>query len=274
MRAAGLRLPHGMDDQVDTVYLGNAYGGGRLSAGPLALVLAAHALALWGLAAQRQPAPPLIEHPILVSLVAEARKAVPEQPQNPPPPARKPLPQRVNKPDAKAAPPRGVAEPEPPLAARTQDTDLPPAPPAQTSQAVPPQPQIPALPEPEPVRARAPESAAAPVSALHNTAPAEAAPEAPIESPSFSADYLSNPAPSYPPLSRRLREEGRVLLRVRVDADGNPAQLVLQESSGFSRLDERAMETVRRWKFVPARQAGSPVEAWVVVPIQFSLKGK
>jgi protein TonB len=47
----------------------------------------------------------------------------------------------------------------------------------------------------------------------------------------------------------------------------------MHESSGFPRLDERAADTVRRWKFQPARQGGQPVEAWVIVPIQFSLKG-
>lgn len=97
--------------------------------------------------------------------------------------------------------------------------------------------------------------------------------EAPVEQPRFNADYLDNPAPGYPPLSRKLREEGQVLLRVQVDAQGHPTQVNLHRSSGYTRLDARAGDTVRRWKFVPARRAGQPVEAWVIVPILFSLKG-
>ena len=68
-------------------------------------------------------------------------------------------------------------------------------------------------------------------------------------------------------------EEGQVLLRVRVTAEGRAEQVNLHRSSGFERLDERAVHTVRQWKFMPARQGGKPVDAWVIVPIQFSLKG-
>jgi protein TonB len=94
-----------------------------------------------------------------------------------------------------------------------------------------------------------------------------------VEPPRFNADYLDNPAPSYPPLSRKLGEQGRVLLRVLVTADGVPSQVTLHKSSGYARLDEVAADTVRRWKFVSARQGSQPVEAWVIVPIQFNLKG-
>jgi protein TonB len=102
---------------------------------------------------------------------------------------------------------------------------------------------------------------------------AAAASAASVVPPGFQADYLHNPAPAYPALSRRLGEEGRVLLRVYVDPDGLPARVELRTSSGFPRLDDVALETVRRWRFVPARQGENPVAAWVLVPIAFSLKG-
>jgi protein TonB len=102
---------------------------------------------------------------------------------------------------------------------------------------------------------------------------AAAASTANVVPPSFHADYLQNPAPAYPALSRRLGEEGRVLLRVYVDPDGLPARVELRTSSGFPRLDDVALDTVRRWKFVPAKQGERPVAAWVLVPIAFSLKG-
>lgn len=98
------------------------------------------------------------------------------------------------------------------------------------------------------------------------------APPAPVVPPQFNADYLNNPAPRYPPLSRRLGEQGRVMLRVLVDEQGLPARVELRTSSSFERLDQVALETVRRWKFVPARRGDQPVSAWVLVPISFSLR--
>ena len=91
--------------------------------------------------------------------------------------------------------------------------------------------------------------------------------------PHFDADYLRNPAPEYPAFSKRRGEEGRVLLRVNVGADGLPRAIEIHTTSGFERLDDAAVETVKRWKFVPARQGDKPVAAWVLVPISFSLEG-
>ena len=91
--------------------------------------------------------------------------------------------------------------------------------------------------------------------------------------PRFDAAYLENPAPEYPRLARRLGEQGTVLLEVYVTADGSPERIRLHKSSGSPRLDEAARETVKRWKFVPARQGDRPVGAWIVVPIRFVLEG-
>jgi protein TonB len=60
---------------------------------------------------------------------------------------------------------------------------------------------------------------------------------------------------------------------VLVNAEGQPEQVELRTSSGSPRLDGSALETVRRWKFVPARQGERPVAAWVLVPISFRLEG-
>lgn len=91
--------------------------------------------------------------------------------------------------------------------------------------------------------------------------------------PRFDADYLHNPAPAYPPLSRRLAEEGRVTLRVFVEPGGRAAQVEIKAGSGYPRLDQAAAEAVARWQFVPARRGDEAVGAWVLVPIIFSLKG-
>ncbi len=113
-------------------------------------------------------------------------------------------------------------------------------------------------------RAEAPAAAPAP--------PSPAAPAAPIVPPVFDADYLSNPAPAYPALSRRLNEEGKVLLRVSVSADGRAERVEIARSSGFERLDRSALEAVARWRFVPARQGAMAVAAHVLVPVQFVLR--
>lgn len=103
--------------------------------------------------------------------------------------------------------------------------------------------------------------------------PAPLAPPAPIVPPNFNAGYLDNPAPLYPPLARRMGEEGRVMLRVYVEASGLPSKVEIRTSSGSERLDQAAVDAVKRWKFAPARQGDHAVPASVVVPIAFSLKG-
>lgn len=115
----------------------------------------------------------------------------------------------------------------------------------------------------------APPTATAPLA----TAPAKPAIAEPtLVAPRFDAAYLNNPAPPYPPLSRRLGEQGRVMVRVFVEPGGAPAQVELRASSGHRRLDAAAVEAVRRWRFVPARRGAEPVGAWVLVPISFNLR--
>ena len=118
-----------------------------------------------------------------------------------------------------------------------------------------------------------PESPApAPVVAALPVAPIAAAPTvAPMVPPRFDASYLDNPAPAYPTMSRRQHEEGRVLLRVLVAADGRAESVEIATSSGFERLDRAALDAVRRWRFVPARRGGDAVAATVNVPIAFAL---
>lgn len=94
----------------------------------------------------------------------------------------------------------------------------------------------------------------------------------PIVPPEFNAAYLDNPAPTYPPLARRTGEQGRVVLRVLVTATGSADAVELKTGSGSSRLDQAAIETVKRWRFAPARQGDHTVAAWVLVPITFSLE--
>jgi periplasmic protein TonB len=86
------------------------------------------------------------------------------------------------------------------------------------------------------------------------------------------AAYLSNPKPSYPPLSRRLGEQGVVMLSVFVGTSGEVQKLELAKSSGFLRLDDAAQKTVSTWRFAPGKQAGVLQAMWVKVPISFILE--
>jgi periplasmic protein TonB len=131
-----------------------------------------------------------------------------------------------------------------------------------------PRPQMIATPAPTPSVVEAPPMEAEP-SPLPSPEPV--APQA-VTPPDFVAAYLDNPPPVYPAASRKMREHGKVFLRVWVDVEGRPERVEIDASSGFARLDEAALDAVRRWKFVPARQGETPVPASVRVPITFELK--
>ena len=93
----------------------------------------------------------------------------------------------------------------------------------------------------------------------------------PVIPPNFVAAYLDNPAPRYPDSSKRLGESGLVVLRVRVSPEGRAESADIEKSCGFPRLDRAALDAVRKWKFVPAKQGEQPVAATVLVPLNFEL---
>jgi periplasmic protein TonB len=92
-----------------------------------------------------------------------------------------------------------------------------------------------------------------------------------IEPPRFDMSYLNNPAPTYPPVSRRMKEQGRVLLRVLVSAAGSAENVEVRTSSGSDRLDRAAIDAVRHWRFAPAKRGNETIAAWALVPILFQL---
>ncbi|WP_020648446.1 energy transducer TonB [Solimonas variicoloris] len=167
-----------------------------------------------------------------------------------------------------------------------QETPPPAAPTPPPPKPVPPKPQpkMVATPKPTPSPLQAPPLDEAPADAepvdeappSPPAPPAAAAPAAPeVVPPDFVAAYLNNPGPSYPSTSIRLREQGTVLLLVLVNADGRADKVTVDKSSGYARLDEAAADVVRkRWRFVPAKQGGQPVSAWVKVPVTFELSKK
>lgn len=88
-----------------------------------------------------------------------------------------------------------------------------------------------------------------------------------------SLGYGEASPPPYPRAELRAGIQGTVLLKVLVDVDGTPLEVVVQTSSGNRSLDRSAVQHVlKRWRFQPAMQDGRAVQAWGLVPIVFSLQ--
>jgi periplasmic protein TonB len=207
-------------------------------------VLLFHALAIWAL--QTGLLMRAVEMIVPVEILAQmvelpAPKADPAPPKPP-----EPVKQVVSK-------PKQVTQVAPTLLAVADATPTPNTPSVQPI--APPVPYVPTV-------------AVAAVAAPAPPAP-PAAPK--VVLPSSDAAYLSNPKPPYPPMSNRLREEGVVRIRVLVSATGSPLKVELSKSSGFERLDQSALDTVPKWKFVPGKRDGVAEDMWFVVPIPFSL---
>ena len=105
------------------------------------------------------------------------------------------------------------------------------------------------------------------------TAAAAAATPVDVTAPKLisSVEYVREPKPRYPPMSRRLREEGLVMLRVLIDEKGHACSIEIESSSGYARLDDAAREAVSRAEFRPYVEDGQPRRAVVLIPIEFSL---
>ena len=228
-------------------------------------VVLLHAVALWALqrGLVRPPAEVIVQAQILAELIAPPPPPAappaptppppaPPAPASPPPPKPRPAPPP---PKPRAAPPRPAPVVQPrPAAAVVAPAPTAPAP-------------VPAAPEPTP----SPAAAAAPAA----PAPSPPAPPAPpvIVQPSTSAAHLNNPAPTYPAMSKRLGESGRVVVRVLIGPDGRAQDARIQRSSGFDRLDQVALETARdRWRYVPGTRNGVPEAMWFNVPLNFVLE--
>ncbi|WP_342129363.1 energy transducer TonB [Hydrogenophaga sp. OTU3427] len=209
-------------------------------------VVALHVGGLWALQSGllRRAVELVVPAEVLVEFIEPAKPII-----TPPPPAPRVKPQPVQQAPRQPAP-------LPPLPVATPDPTPAPDAPTGTSQPQPPAPPI-----------TAPVATAPP-------APAPADPPAPprIELPSSNADYLNNPRPAYPPLSKRLGEQGKVVVRVFIETNGSASKAEIAQSSGFDRLDQTALDTVRRWRYVPGKRAGTPEAMWFNVPINFVLE--
>ncbi len=143
------------------------------------------------------------------------------------------------------------------------------APPAETPPAEftpPPMDVAYSLPTPEPVVIDTEIVAATAITATPmSDAPAATATPPMVE----SVEYVRAAPPVYPRESQRRRERGTVILRVLVDAEGRPAQIQVERSSGFERLDEAARDAVAKFLFRPYEVNGTKQAAQVLIPIAF-----
>lgn len=213
--------------------------GNRLQRGGLlGVVIGLHAGIFLIVLAARTAVPQIIETPLIVDLLP----AVPLEK----PPEAKPLPM------ARQPAPRQPSTPTP----------RPPAAQIEATQSNLPAPAAPlALPhDPQPLLTE------------RATAHVTAHVAEPLSQPRFDADYLKNPAPPYPPAARRMGEEGKVILLVLVSAQGAAESIEVKTASGSPRLDEAAVNTVKHWKFIPAKRGDSAVQSTVLVPIYFKLE--
>lgn len=213
----------------------------------LGLVFCAHLTAFAALRPQPEALPLVTApEPIMVSLLS-AQQAAPQTPQPPAKPITK-----AHKPVKPARALRKTPINKPVVPQHASVSDSPP-----------------------PVEQSAiPETTTSPPIAVQTSATTAKTVEAQAYQPaSFNAAYLQNPAPAYPSISRRLGEQGKVLLSVQVTADGVAGSVELQTSSGSTRLDQAALEAVKKWRFVPAKRGGQAASASVIVPVRFSIEG-
>ena len=233
--------------------------GHRLSLIGVGAIVAAHVLIVGLLVVAKVPSLPVPPAALIVQIIAPQPLAVgpviPEEKTAPPevkplvPPKPKPVLRRPTQPLR--------PKPAPVLASQASASDTMPA----TVSITPTEPAEQALASASEPAGSAPSSTVTAASSPVTVSPAR-----------FNADYLKNPAPVYPSLARRLGEEGKVVLRVFVDAGGRPSQIEVRTGSGSTRLDQAALDAVWRWQFVPARRGEETIAARVLVPIVFNLR--
>ena len=173
-------------------------------------------------------------------------------------------------PPAPVTPPKALPEPAPvklqpakkPVVKPKQEQLAAKSPvPTEKKQAEPaPEPPKPA----EQVKESVPAPAATPKPA--STAPVTLSSELAVSCPKLTP-------PEYPAISRRMGEEGKLILRVELDENGHIDNAKVLNSSGYERLDAAALSAVKNWQCNPSLRDGQPVRAVALQPFNFVLQG-
>jgi protein TonB len=213
-------------------------------------VIGGHVLALWAL--QSGLLRRAVELVVPVQVLAEMIEAPPPRVE----PAAAPSPQP---PAARTPAPRPISAPKPETPTAPQPLTIAEPATSTESPAVLPDAPAPALTVP-----------AAPVARQEAADPEPSAPRPTL--PSTNIDHRFRPQPPYPQLSVRMGERGVVTLRVMVSKDGSPMSVQISQSSGYARLDNAAVRTVKDlWRFTPGTREGVPVDMEASVSIRFSI---
>jgi protein TonB len=157
--------------------------------------------------------------------------------------------------------------------AKPKQEDLPPPPPKLQT----PPPYVPPPDLDVAIDAPPPTTASHAIAAVQNTQkvvappPPAAADVAPRFDPKARANAF--PESEYPDQSRRLNEEGEVIIALLIGVDGKVTDGKVEKGSGFDRLDKAALDYyMRRGKFLPGMKDGQPIEAWKSIKVTFKLK--
>ena len=211
----------------------------RAKSGPLAMVAGVHAVLFYfaysGMMSRMVDA--ALPQAVLVTFVAP-----PPPPKAPPPAAPKVVPLVQLPPPVLPSVPVPVVQiaPQPNIVTVTQSA-------------------VPA--EPRPVQVATVNTPAAPVAAVVSTP----------KTITSGVEYIQAPQPVYPQISKRMGEQGRVMLRILVNEKGMPDQVVVHTSSGSARLDEAGRQAALRAQFKPHMEDGHAVAVYVIVPLNFQL---
>jgi protein TonB len=165
-------------------------------------------------------------------------------------------------------PPEDTPPPEVPQLESMIQPPLPDLPPPEFPVVAPP----PKPPQPKPQPPKPPPSKPQPQQAAPAAPAPPAAPAGPKTVSVSQIAYINPPNPIYPARSRRNGEQGRVMLRVLVDASGRPSQVSIAQSSGHPALDESATSAVRATLFRPYSERGVSQAVVVNIPIEFALR--
>ncbi len=160
---------------------------------------------------------------------------------------------------------RAVAEPAPIVASLIEAPTTEEAPPEYTP---PVQAVAYSLPSPQDLSFESDAISVAPVTTT--TAATNPAPQVVAPPVIDDVDYLRVTRPVYPKESQRRRERGTVILRVLIDAMGRPAQIQVERSSGYERLDAAGREAIAKSLFRPHEVNGIAQPAQVLIPIEFA----
>jgi len=240
----------------------------RLGAGALVLGLHLAFVAAFLLSKKDTPLEIPQEPAVMVSVIEapapQQAKAEPQPQPQPPAPAPQPPAPPVEEPEPVEPPPPPVHHVEP-LAPVIKPRPKPPVKPAVKPQAVIPQ-AAPTPPVPAPVQQ-------APAGTPDASQQASQAPrqDEPVMVTNVEFDG-PRPVLRYPTASRLHREEGRAIVLVRISPQGTVEKATIDTSSGFSRLDDSALDTARQARFKPLMRNGVALTAFAKLPFDFKMR--